>query len=329
MSQASNAIATMPLRSAVMLNTQKETLRRGLEAVQRDIEALIELGAGSDTLRGREAMDAAHARIVSVLKQERLSRDLEQAVNPDDRAHLLCKIMEERYGVKLSFGYIGNVTSTYDDRSYRFFTPWRDEPGSQGRSISFGSCSADGVSELVDHAEEHFEAWLVQTACQYGNTTTVSDQPIKEEALADWINAQVTSSTGKWHYRLQRSYEGRWTLVGNDPNWMNDMFTRAANWRGPVGDRAALLLLRRDNPDQYWRLRLLVERGVTVEVAPDGQSAQVMRENVPEPLFGASGGDLECNLRSALYSAAKQLFTENERKNATCFSVRNKTPSMG
>lgn len=308
-------------------------MRRALMATRTDLEALFEQGSGSDAAHSRKLMEAMHARLVKVLREDELQRAIDLADEPDAKADLLCTLLGERYGIKgLSFGYIGNCSMTpgpnsFDDRSFRFFTPWRDDTR---QSISYGHTNAEGVPGMVERALNEFESWLIEKACRYGASTYDAD------AAAEWINAQFRSTCSDDHIvRLSRIAGAdedapQWTISGPTEGWEAQLFALAREQRGVNPARAALEFVRHFNPTAYWAMRLQVERDVTVMETPDGKGAQVMRKGYPEPLFGATGwDDLERNRRVATMSAAKQLFTENERKSVVTFAARNKSPSLG
>lgn len=81
-----------------------------------------------------EVLDAAHKRCETMLKGMR-------AAFPE---------------ANLSFGYIGNLSNTRDDRSWYFFSsiPQKDSRGSlTGESWSVGGYSTDNLTQLADWAE--------------------------------------------------------------------------------------------------------------------------------------------------------------------------------
>lgn len=78
-----------------------------------------------------------------------------------DVAHKRCETMLKGMRAAfpeagLSFGYIGNLSSTRDDRSWYFFSniPKKDSRGSlTGESWSLGGYSTDNLTQLADWAE--------------------------------------------------------------------------------------------------------------------------------------------------------------------------------
>ena len=84
-----------------------------------------------------------------------------------DKCEDLVKELNQRYpAAGLSFGYIGNVSHQYDDRSWRFFTkikPIFDNKSQfhQSRNNwSFGSCATGDVPHLYAYAKRLLEAQI-------------------------------------------------------------------------------------------------------------------------------------------------------------------------
>jgi hypothetical protein len=80
-----------------------------------------------------------------------------------ERCRALLDTLKAKYPeVRLSFGYVGNCSSRYDDRSWRFFTKVMD-PKDAPYTFSwglYGGYTSENLDKMADDAAVKLEPWI-------------------------------------------------------------------------------------------------------------------------------------------------------------------------